>query len=100
MLRTIKPCHAIQSARNCFQKPYWFEETYRQIHRRVYWYEENIIDQNAKEMCANTTFGFVAVDDDEGRRIACSAMAEAGIPFIDVGVALNRRDGQVAVQYA
>lgn len=76
-------------------KAKWFEETYRQIHRRVYGHAENVTDQNAKEICTNTTFGFVAVDNEEGREIACNAMAEVGIPFIDVGIALDRRDGQV-----
>ena len=76
-------------------KARWFEETYRQIHCQVCGHAENVTDQNAKEICTNTTFGFVAVDNDEGREIACNAMAEVGIPFIDVGIALDRRDGQV-----
>ena len=76
-------------------KAKWFEETYGQIHHRVFGHAENVTEQNAKEVCANTTFGFVAVDDEEGREIACNAMAEAETPFIDIGIALDRRDGQV-----
>lgn len=85
----VNPCWIGES------KAKWFEETYRQIHRRVCGHAENVTDQNAKEICANTTFGFVAVDDEEGREIACNAMAEAEIPFIDVGISLDRQDGQV-----
>ena len=38
---------------------------------------------------------FVVVDNEEGRRIACAALAAAGIPFVDVGISLIRRIGQV-----
>ncbi|MDE0678803.1 MAG: ThiF family adenylyltransferase [Gammaproteobacteria bacterium] len=76
-------------------KAEWFEETYRQIHRQVHGHPKYVDEQTAVGMCSNATFGFVAVDNDEGRKIACGAMAAAGIPFIDVGISLNRRDGQV-----
>jgi len=77
-------------------KAEWFEETYRHIHRQVHAHAKYVDVQTAEEMCSNATFGFVAVDNDEGREIACAAMAEAGIPFIDVGVSLSRKDGQVS----
>ncbi|MCY4261738.1 MAG: ThiF family adenylyltransferase [Candidatus Dadabacteria bacterium] len=76
-------------------KAKWFEETYRQIHRQVFGYPKNVTDQNANEICMNTTFGFVAVDNEDGRKVACNAMAGAKIPFIDVGIALDRRDSEV-----
>ena len=76
-------------------KAQWFEETYSKIHHQVHGHKESVSDQNAKEMCTNTTFGFVAVDNDEGREIACNAMAEVGIPFIDVGIAVNRIEDQI-----
>lgn len=76
-------------------KAKWFEESYGKIHHQVYGHEENVTDNNATEMCTNTTFGFVAVDNDEGREIACNTMAEVGIPFIDVGISVNRNCGQV-----
>lgn len=77
-------------------KAEWFEETYRQIHRQVHGHPKYVDEQTAAGMCSNATFGFVAVDNDEGRKIACAAMAAAGIPFVDVGISLNRRDGQVS----
>ena len=77
-------------------KAEWFEETYRQIHRQVHGHPKYVDEQTAAGMCSNATFGFVAVDNDEGREIACAAMAAAGIPFIDVGISLSRRDGQVS----
>ena len=77
-------------------KAEWFKETYRQIHRQVYGHPKYVDERTAAVMCSNATFGFVAVDNDEGRTIACAAMAAAGIPFIDVGISLSRRDGQVS----
>ena len=77
-------------------KAEWFEETYRQIHRQVYGHPKYVDERTVARVCSNTTFGFVAVDDTEGRTIACAAMAAAGIPFIDVGISLSRRDGQVS----
>ena len=77
-------------------KAEWFEETYQQIHRQVHGHPKHVDERTAADMCSNATFGFVAVDNDEGREIACAAMAAAGIPFIDVGISLSRRDGQVS----
>ena len=77
-------------------KATWFKETYRQIHRGVCGYSENVCEKTIEEMRSKITFGFVAVDNDEGRGIACEALADAGVPFVDVGLALDRKDGQVS----
>ena len=76
-------------------KATWLEETYRQIHPRVYGHPEKVSEQNVNKILTDTTFGFVAVDNDEGREIACDALAEAGVPFVDVGLSLDWRYGQV-----
>ncbi|MCY4302419.1 MAG: ThiF family adenylyltransferase [Aestuariivita sp.] len=76
-------------------KAEWFEETYRQIHQRVHGHPECVDEQTAAGMCASATFGFVAVDNDRGRQVAGNALAAARIPFVDVGISLDRRDDQV-----
>lgn len=77
-------------------KSEWFENTYAQIHQNAHGHQEYVDKQNAEKVCADITFGFVAIDNDEGRKIACATMADAGIPFVDVGISLDRKDGQVS----
>ena len=76
-------------------KATWLEETYQQIHPRIFGHQENVREENVDKVLRNTTFGFVAVDNDDGRTIACNALANVGVPFVDVGLSLDRRDGQV-----
>ena len=80
--RMSSGCRELQTP-DCIGKPKarWLEETYREIYPQVLYHLKDIDKQTAAEMCANTTFGFVAVDNDESRKTACTAMAEAANPF-------------------
>ena len=39
-----------------------------------------------QEVIERTTFAFVAVDDADDRMMVCDALANAGIPFVVVGL--------------
>ena len=78
-------------------KARWFEDTYRQIHPKVYGHEEKVYAGNFEEFLSGINFGFVAVDNDEGLEAACDALAGANIPFVNVGLSIDRRQGQVTV---
>ena len=73
-------------------KAKWFEETYSKIRDGVFGHRKHVSEKNIAEVRENITYCFVAVDNDEARRIVCGAMAEAGIPFVDVGLSLNRAE--------
>ena len=76
-------------------KARWFENTYGQIHGKVIGHKQRITGENAKEMSQNITFGFIAVDNDNGRQLACEAFHESGVPFIDVGMSLQRDEAGI-----
>ena len=75
-------------------KSEWFEQTYSSIHRRVRGHRVKVTEDNVQEVVANTTFAFVAVDEDESRMTACEAISRARIPFVSVGLSLGRSDRQ------
>lgn len=79
-------------------KAMWFQKTYRKIHKKVYGHAENITERNVQKICNNITFAFVAIDNEKGRKIICEHMTKHGIPFIDIGLSLNRNnDNQLCV---
>ena len=75
-------------------KAEWFQQTYSSIHRRVRGSRVRVTKDNVQEVVTDTTFAFVAVDDDESRLMVCDAMFSARIPFVSVGLSLARRDTQ------
>ena len=75
----------------------WFQETYSVIHTSVHGHNVKVLPERVQEVIERTTFAFVAVDDAEDRMMVCDALANAGIPFVVVGLSPVRKDKRVKV---
>lgn len=75
----------------------WFQETYSLIHTNVLGHNVKVLPENVQEVIEGITFAFVAVDDANDRMIVCDALANAGIPFVIVGLSLVRKEKRVKV---
>jgi len=53
------------------------------------------IDQSSAEALKGVTFAFVCVDKGSARSAIFDLLIELGIPFIDVGMGLKRKDGPI-----
>ena len=78
-------------------KAEWFQETYSLIHTRVHGHNVKVLRDRVQEVIERTTFAFVAVDDADDRIMVCDALANAGIPFVAVGLSPVRKDKRVKV---
>lgn len=58
--------------------------------------EATYIDQTSAEALAGVTFAFVCVDKGSARSAIFDLLIELGIPFIDVGLGLKRKDGPIS----
>jgi len=58
--------------------------------------ETTYIDQSSAEALAGATFAFVCVDKGSARSAIFDLLIELGIPFIDVGMGLKRKDGPIS----
>lgn len=58
--------------------------------------ESTYIDQSSAEALAGVTFAFVCVDKGSARSAIFDLLIELGIPFIDVGMGLKRKDGPIS----
>lgn len=75
----------------------WFQETYSLIHTSAHGHNAKVLPTNVQDVIEGTTFAFVAVDDAEDRMMVCDALANAGIPFVVVGLSAARKDKRVKV---
>lgn len=58
--------------------------------------ESTYIDQSSADALAGVTFAFVCVDKGSARSAIFDLLIELGIPFIDVGMGLKRKDGPIS----
>lgn len=58
--------------------------------------EATYIDQSSAEVLAGVTFAFVCVDKGSARSAIFDLLIELGIPFIDVGMGLKRKNGPIS----
>ena len=75
----------------------WFQDTYSLLHTGVHGHNVKVAPENVQEVIEKATFAFVAVDDGHDRAMVCDALADAGIPFVVVGLSLVRREKRVKV---
>ena len=79
------------------RKADWFQETYSLIHTNVHGHNVKVLPENIQEVIERTTFAFVAVDGADDRMMVCDTLANAGIPFVVVGLSPVRKDKQVKI---
>lgn len=75
-------------------KAEYYTEQYRRMRRGIsahgrYWQAEE------EDCFKDLDFVFIAVDKTETRSALCENLEDRGIPFIDVGMGIELRDGQV-----
>lgn len=58
--------------------------------------EAAYIDETSADALAGVTFAFVCVDNGSARAIIFDLLIALGIPFIDVGMGLKRKDGPLS----
>jgi hypothetical protein len=58
--------------------------------------EATYIDDNSADALSGVTFAFVCVDKGSARAAIFDLLIELGIPFIDVGMGLKRKDGPLS----
>ena len=75
----------------------WFQETYSLIHTSVHGHNARVLPESVREVTERTTFAFVAVDDADDRMMVCDTLANAGIPFVVVGLSPVRKGKRVKV---
>ena len=73
----------------------FFGEQYAQVRRGISTHGHYWRPEDQPEAFSELDFVFVAVDQTETRRALCEALEEAGIPFVDVGMGLERWEERV-----
>lgn len=58
--------------------------------------EATYIDEASAEALTGVTFAFVCIDKGSARALIFDLLIELGIPFIDVGMGLKRKDGPLS----
>ena len=98
--------------RTYFACPVGSIRTSGSVEQRLDWFQEDLLAhphectwpqckgsslRTCRRSSQETTFAFVAVDDADGRMMVCDALANAGIPFVVVGLSPVRKDKRVKV---
>lgn len=75
----------------------WYQETYSLIHTNVRGHNVKVLPESVQGITEGITFAFVAVDDADDRMMVCDTLANAGIPFVVVGLSPVRKEKRVRV---
>jgi hypothetical protein len=65
---------------------------YQSFHRGIKVHPERVHEQNLAQL-SGFDYIFVAVDDGPSRQLICQGCAQLGVPFVDVGMGLNKGNG-------
>lgn len=72
-----------------------YRDRYDNFHKRLFLHKK-YIDRSSAEDLEGVTFAFVCVDKGTARAEIFDLLISLGIPFIDVGMGLNRKQGALA----
>ena len=76
-------------------KAEYFGEQYGRIRSGISIRGENWHSDTTADTLAGLDFVFIAIDKTKTREVLCKTLEEKGIPFIDVGMGIERRNGRV-----
>ena len=76
-------------------KAQYFGEHYQQMRTGISIYSEYWRSDDPADVFGDLDFVFVAIDKAETRTALCETLEQTGIPFIDVGMGIERRQGRV-----
>ena len=91
------PVDSIRTSGSVDQRPTGSKRPTHLIHTSVHGHNVKVFPERVQEVIFSTTFAFVAVDDAEDRMMVCDALANAGIPFVVVGLSPVRKDKRIKV---
>ena len=77
------------------KKASYFGSQYERVRQGISIHEENLSVELQPSVFTELDFVFIAVDKAETRTALCEALEEANVPFVDVGMGLERREGRV-----
>jgi len=82
---------SLETLQRQLKKVDYFREMYDPMRTGIVCHPYHLEESNVKEL-AGFDFVFVSVDDGLSRRLICSYLQNAGIPFIDVGMGLEKSE--------
>lgn len=71
-----------------------YQRKYDGFRHRLYFHQLRVGACNA-ERFANITFAFICIDDGEARAEICAMLRTLGVPFIDVGMGVEKENGRL-----
>jgi hypothetical protein len=80
----------IQQLRDQRKKVDYFQDIYSQMHRGITAHAEHIDEKNVGELTSMACV-FLCMDSSPSKRLIVDALAQTGVPFIDVGMGLYLR---------
>jgi hypothetical protein len=84
----------IETIRERHKKTEYYSSVYSRMHRGVFSHPVYIDASNVVEL-DGLTFVFVSLDKGEARELVVRHLIQLGIPFIDVGIGIERVDNQL-----
>lgn len=76
-------------------KAEYFGELYSRFRNGISIYPEYLDPSSASDSLDGLDFVFIAIDNTETRSALCERLEQAGVPFIDVGMGIERQQGEV-----
>lgn len=87
---------SIEALREPISKADYFKEIYSRMHRNIE--AHGHLDESNVHLLKSMSFAFLAVDRSAARQLAVSALNDANVPFIDVGMGVLEVDGMLIGQ--
>lgn len=87
---------SLETLQRQLKKVDYFREIYEPMRSGIVCHPYHLDEGNVEEL-AGFNFVFVSVDDGLSRGLICRYLQNAGIPFIDVGMGLEKADGMTSL---
>lgn len=87
---------SIETLQRQLKKVDYFCEMYAPMRSGIICHPYHLVEENVVEL-AGFDFVFVSVDDGLSRGLICTYLQNAGIPFIDVGMGLQKADDMTSL---
>jgi hypothetical protein len=82
---------SLETLKRAPQKSDYFRSVYSQMRNNII--AHGLLDETTADSLRNMDFVFLAVDKGSSRKFAVEKLCEFGVPFIDVGMGVNKEDG-------
>ena len=79
----------ILDSENGVKKVDYYFDLYSRLHTGIVKHDKRVTEENLSEL-AEFTFAFISVDSNAARSVITKGLKEIGIPFLDVGLGVNK----------